>query len=274
MSKKRVTASGPLRAVLLVLLAVALVLLGLYAFLRYRMNQLAQGAVFRLEYTVQSTVDTPTSAYKTFETMKGLTGTVEGESQADRLALRFYARGQTEAFLDVYAGGGETLVNIGRLYRYYVAGLAENYPLLAALIPDWGLGDYISQQQLALFLDQEPAQQAGFASLALTPASYDAGRSGYLYFAPEGEDEAAPGLLIGVSAASLFSEEIELHVLMEDKPDALHFELSGTVTAQEVSIPEPTSRMADEDVDALRAVWQALRDLLAFFRDQAANQAA
>lgn len=272
MSKKRVTASGPLRAVLLVLLAVAVILLGLYGFLRYRMNQLAQGAAFRLEYTVQSTADTPTSAYKTFETMNGLTGTVEGESQADRLALRFYARGQTEAFLDVYAGGGETLINIGRLYRYYVAGLAENYPLLAALIPDWGLGDYISQQQLALFLDQEPAQQTAFT--ALVPASYDAGRRGYLYFTPEGADEAAPGLLIGVSVTSLFSEEIELHVLMEDKPDALHFELSGTVTAQEVSIPEPTSRMADEDVDALRAVWQALRDLLAFFRDQTANQAA
>ena len=64
---------------------------------------------------------------------------------------------------------------------------------------------------------------------------------------------------------------MEVHVLLNDAADGLRFELSGTVTAQEVSIPAPASRMADEDADALRAVWQALRDLLAFFRDQTAG---
>lgn len=271
MSKKSVRSFGPLRAVLLILLVIAVVLLGLYGFLRYRMNRLAEGAAFRLEYTVQSTADAPTSAYNTFQTMKGLTGTVEGQSQTDRFTARLYAQGQTEAFLEVYSGQGETLVNIGRLYRYYVAGLAQEYPLLASLIPDWGLGDYISQQQLARFFDQEAAPQAGFTAQELVPFSYDAGRSGYLYFAPEGADEENPSLLIGISAASLFSDPVEVHVLLNDAADGLRFELSGTVTAQEVSIPAPTSRMADEDTDALRAVWQALRDLLAFFRDQTAG---
>ncbi len=271
MSKKSVRSFGPLRAVLLILLVLAVVLLGLYGFLRYRMNRLAEGAAFRLEYTVQSTADTPTSAYNTFQTMKGLTGTVEGQSQTDRFTARLYAQGQTEAFLEVYSGQGETLVNIGRLYRYYVAGLAQEYPLLASLIPDWGLGDYISQQQLARFFDQEAAPQAGFTAQELVPFSYDAGRSGYLYFAPEGADEENPSLLIGISAASLFSDPVEVHVLLNDAADGLRFELSGTVTAQEVSIPAPASRMADEDADALRAVWQALRDLLAFFRDQTAG---
>lgn len=270
MSKKRVTSSGPLRAILLILLVIAVVLLGLYGFLRYRMSRLAEGAVFQLEYTVQSTADTPTSAYNTFQTMNGLTGAVEGQSQTDRFTARLYAQGQTEAFLEIYSGEGETLVNIGRLYRYYVAGLAQDYPLLASLIPDWGLGDYISQQQLARFFDQEAAP-AGFSAQELVPVSYDAGRSGYLYFAPEGEDEANPSLLIGISAASLFSDPVEVHVLLNDDADGLRFELSGTVTAQEVSIPAPTSRMADQDADALRAVWQALRDLLAFFRDQTAG---
>ena len=161
MSKKSVRSFGPLRAVLLILLVLAVVLLGMYGFLRYRMNRLAEGAAFRLEYTVQSTADTPTSAYNTFQTMKGLTGTVEGQSQTDRFTARLYAQGQTEAFLEVYSGQGETLVNIGRLYRYYVAGLAQEYPLLASLIPDWGLGDYISQQQLARFFDGRPPPRPG-----------------------------------------------------------------------------------------------------------------
>ena len=117
MSKKSVRSFGPLRAVLLILLVIAVVLLGLYGFLRYRMNRLAEGAAFRLEYTVQSTADTPTSAYNTFQTMKGLTGTVEGQSQTDRFTARLYAQGQTEACVEEYYGPRATPLHIRRRKR-------------------------------------------------------------------------------------------------------------------------------------------------------------
>lgn len=263
MSRKRSSASRLLTVLVLLAVLAAAALAGLYFSLRSRAETLARGAVFQLDYTVESTAEAPSAGYRTFETFGALSGRLEGETGAGELALSFYAPGQSAPFLDLYSGDGAFYLNVGRLYRYYTAALAEQYPLLGALIPGWGLGDYLSGEQLALLLGQ-PSAQSALPAAKLSPIRYPEGKDGYFYLAPEGADEAAPELLVGVRISTLFSDETELHILAEDPASSLRFALTGTVRAGTVALSAPTSRMADEDVEALRSVFEAVRELSEF----------
>lgn len=264
MRRKRSFASGLLLAVVLLAVLAAVGLAGLYFTLRSRAEAFARGAVFQLDYTVESAAASPSAAYRTFETFGALSGRLEGEAGAGQLALSFHAPGQSAPFLDLYSSEGEFYLNVGRLYRTYTAALAEQYPLLGALIPDWGLGDYLSGAQLALLLGQEPSAQSVFPAAKLSPIRYPDGKDGYLYLAPEGADAAAPGLLVGVRLSTLFSDEVELHILAGDPANSLRFVLTGTARAETVTLSPPESRMADGDVEALRSVFDAVRELAEF----------
>lgn len=264
MRRKRSSASGLLRAAVLLAVLAAAALAGLYFSLRSRAEAFARGAVFALDYTVESTAEAPSAAYRTFETFGALSGRLEGEAGAGALALSFFAPGQDAPFLDLYSGDGTFYLNAGRLYRTYTAALAEQYPLLGALIPGWGLGDYLSAEQLALLLGQETSAQSAAPAAKLVPVRYAEGKDGYLYLAPEGADPDAPGLRVGVRLATLFSDEAELHILAEDPANALRFVLTGAARAEAVTLSPPDSRMADEDVEALRAVFDAVQALVEF----------
>ena len=69
-----------LRAVLALLVVLALALLGLYAFIRARAGALQAGAAFTFDYTVTSTASEPSLAYSTLRSLDALTGSVAGQS--------------------------------------------------------------------------------------------------------------------------------------------------------------------------------------------------
>ena len=48
----------------------------------------------------------------------------------------------------MYISSSETLYDVGQLYKISALSITGSYPL-ASLAPDWSLGSYISQAQLA-----------------------------------------------------------------------------------------------------------------------------
>ena len=149
-----------LLAVLALLAAAALALLGLYAFIRAKAGALQAGAAFTFDYTVTSTSPEPSTAYAVLDALDALTGSVTGQSSGDSLYLAWYnvgsaafqsdqAPGPDQAFTDLYVKDGLVYLNVRQIYRTLLSGLSAQYPVITSLIPDWGLGDYITQTQLA-----------------------------------------------------------------------------------------------------------------------------
>lgn len=275
-----------LRAVLALLVVLALALLGLYAFIRARAGALQAGAAFTFDYTVTSTASEPSLAYSTLRSLDALTGSVAGQSSGDSLYLAWYntpasafqseqAPGPDQAFTDLYVKDGQVYLNVRQIYRTLLSGLTAQYPAVSALIPDWGLGDYITQAQLARLLNSQPAVSAagGYSSAAFAPGqmqrAYPEGAlDGYLYFSPR-QETGDVHITIGFPLRSLWSEFFHCHVLVELPGQGLRFELTGRALPGEYDIQAPASVMRDEDIDALAAIFEAVRSLLAFVQELA-----
>src|SRR5699024_3714851 len=131
---------------------------------------------------VTSTASEPSLAYSTLRSLDALTGSVAGQSSGDSLYLAWYntpasafqseqAPGPDQAFTDLYVKDGQVYLNVRQIYRTLLSGLTAQYPAVSALIPDWGLGDYITQAQLARLLNSQPAVSAagGYSAAAFAP---------------------------------------------------------------------------------------------------------
>ena len=162
-----------------------------------------------------------------------------------------------------------------QIYRTLLSGLTAQYPAVSALIPDWDLGDYITQAQLARLLNSQPAVSAagGYSAAAFAPGqmqrAYPEGAlDGYLYFSPK-QETGDVHITIGFPLRSLWSEFFHCHVLVELPGQGLRFELTGRALPGEYDIQAPASVMRDEDIDALAAIFEAVRSLLAFVQELA-----
>lgn len=279
-SRRRRTA---LAAVLVLLAAAALALLGLYAFLRAKATALQDGAAFLFDYTVTSTASEPSLAYSTLESLDALTGSISGQSSGSDLYLAWYsvgadafqtdqAPGPDQAFTDLYVKDGQVYLNVRQIYRTLLSGLAVQYPAIAPLIPDWGLGDYITQTQLARLLGSQPAvsEMENYSAAAFSPRQLqrvqpEQALEGYFYFSPR-QDTGDAEIVIGFPLRSLWTEFFRCHVLVDLPSQGLHFELTGRALPGDYSIQAPSSVMRDEDIDALAAIFDAVRSILAFVR--------
>src|SRR5699024_7997390 len=275
-----------LRAVLALLVVLALALLGLYAFIRARAGALQAGAAFTFDYTVTSTASEPSLAYSTLRSLDALTGSVAGQSSGDSLYLAWYntpasafqseqAPGPDQAFTDLYVKDGQVYLNVRQIYRTLLSGLTAQYPAASALIPDWRRGAYITQAQLARLLNSQPAVAAagGYSAAAFAPgqmqrAYAEGALDGYLYLTPK-QETGDVHITLGFPLRSLWSEFFHCHVLVELPGQGLRFELTGRALPGEYDIQAPASVMRDEDIDALAAIFEAVRSLLAFVQELA-----
>ena len=181
------------------------------------------------------------------------------------------APGPDQAFTDLYVKDGLVYLNVRQIYRTLLSGLSAQYPVITSLIPDWGLGDYITQTQLARLLGAEPAvaEMEQYSAAAFAPGQMQRVRpegalDGYLYFAPQ--DTGSAEIVIGFPPRSLFAEFFTCHVLVELPGQGLHFELTGRALPGDYDIEAPASVMQDGDIDALAAIFDAVRSILAFVR--------
>ena len=273
-TKKRRT-----QAVLIVVLCLVLVLAvaaaACYGLLTRRLKALQAGAVFTFEYEITPTADSP-ALYTILQQTGGTRGTVTGKYAPDALQLSISAPDAVipaDPLTRVWVSGSETLYDAGQLYRNLRTSITNAYPLAGLLIPDWNLGNYISQSQLASLLGVDAAAtslqdvtdfQLDVKNLQrVTP---DDAKDGYLYFQLTAGSAGAnaPVLVLGLEKSQFFADAIPVEIRLSIPEHGVSIRLSGTVSAETVVLFAPTSRMKDEDIQTLVQIRETIQSVLQF----------
>ena len=273
-TKKRRT-----QAVLIVVLCLVLVLAvaaaACYGLLTRRLKALQAGAGFTFEYEITPTADSP-ALYTILQQTGGTSGTVTGKYAPDALQLSISAPDAVipaDPLTRVWVSGSETLYDAGQLYRNLRTSITNAYPLAGLLIPDWNLGNYISQAQLASLLGVDAAAtslqdvtdfQLDVKNLQrVTP---DDAKDGYLYFQLTAGSAGAnaPVLVLGLEKSQFFADAIPVEIRLSIPEHGVSIRLSGTVSAETVVLSAPTSRMKDEDIQTLVQIRETIQSVLQF----------
>ena len=191
-------------------------------------------------------------------------GTVSGQYAPGRFQFALTSQKSGSAFTRVYIDANETMYDAGQLYTYLRGEIVDAAPLAGLVLPNWSMGSYISQTQLASLLGVElsAVEMQDMTNLTLglgalqkvTPAG---ALDGYTYYQlPAGETDLT--CIVGLPLKELFSGTTPLHILLTIPEHAVNVSLSGTVTAAETAVVAPTSRMSDADVDNFVQLRQAL----------------
>lgn len=268
-----------IRAALVVVLCLALVLAvaaaACYGLLARRLKALQAGAGFTFEYEITPTADSP-ALYTILQQTGGTSGTVTGKYAPDALQLSISAPDAVipaDPLTRVWVSGSETLYDAGQLYRNLRTSITSAYPLAGLLIPDWNLGNYISQSQLASLLGVDAAAtslqdvtdfQLDVKSLQrVTP---DDAKDGYLYFQLTAGSAGAnaPVLVLGLEKSQFFADAIPVEIRLSIPEHGVSIRLSGTVSAETVVLSAPTSRMKDEDIQTLVQIRETIQSVLQF----------
>ena len=263
--------------VVLALLAICLVAaIVLFNLASRKLKALQQGADFDLIYGVTAQSGTTPALYSILDEAGATAGRVTGLYSPGQLQLYLYSNTArtTETsgdnfFTDIYIDADQTLFDAGKLYRTLRESVASRYPLAGALLPDWTLGSYISQNQLAEVLGVQPAQTAmqemsGF-SLKLNPqwivhTDYDT--QGFTYFQLPAEGADASTVVLGLPLKSLlFDESIPVDVHVTIPAHGVSVTLNGVVRAAVNSISAPTDCIADNDIQSFVQLRQTLEQI-------------
>ena len=198
--KKRTGARAAVVVVLclvLVCVVAAAVALGLVS---RRVKRFAGGASFSLDYQITSTAAEEPALYKVLAQFGGTSGRVDGQYTPEALQLELYpqASGSSQPLTRLYISKDETLYDAGQLYRTLRSSITDNYPLAGVLIPEWNMGSYISQTQLASLLgvDDTATSLQSMSDFQLDlkkikKVQPENAKEGYLYFRLETDDTAA-----------------------------------------------------------------------------------
>ena len=268
-----------IRAALVVVLCLALVLAeaaaACYGLLARRLKALQAGAGFTFEYEITPTADSP-ALYTILQQTGGTSGTVTGKYAPDALQLSISAPDAVipaDPLTRVWVSGSETLYDAGQLYRNLRTSITNAYPLAGLLIPDWNLGNYISQAQLASLLGVDAAATSlqdvtGFQldAKSLQRVTPDDAKDGYLYFQLTAGSAGAnaPVLVLGLEKSQFFADAIPVEIRLSIPEHGVSIRLSGTVSAETVVLSAPTSRMKDEDIQTLVQIRETIQSVLQF----------
>ena len=178
----------------------------------------------------------------------------------------------------VYISSSETLYDVGQLYKNIRSSITGSYPLASLLLPDWSLGSYISQAQLASLLGVDTTATSlqdmtefELPQKKLQRVQPENAKDGYLYFQLDTGDASAnaPVLVIGLEKSRFFADAIPVHILLTIPEHGVSIQLTGTVSAQTVVLTAPTSRMKDEDIQTLVQIRDTIQSVLQFVQTAA-----
>ena len=266
----------------LLLIAVVAAAVG-YSLVARRVKALQAGASFTLDYEITPTADSP-ALYGILQQAGATNGTVTGQYAPDALQLSIAAKKAVipaDPLTRVYVSSDETLYDVGQLYRNVRTSITDAYPLAGLLIPDWSLGSYISQSQLASLLGVDDTatslQSMNDFQLDLKKIKKvqpENAKEGYLYFRLETDDTAAdsPVLTLGVEKSGLLrAASPAVHILLDIPAHGIHTELTGTVTPAAPTLTAPTSRMQDSDIASLVQLRQTVESVVQFVQGAASG---
>ena len=268
--KKRV---NPLLVIIVVILLIAAVAVGIvFAKLRSKVTALQSGASFTFRYEITPNSPDKPPLLNILERVNAANGSVSGQYAPGKLQMSFYQLNEddsvkTSPFTRVYIDSEETLFDVGQLYTVLRQSVTDKLSIAGILLPEWSLGDYISQTQAAAVLGVETntvelQELSGFTlSLkGLKKVSPSGARDSYRYYQfPAAADGTT--LVLGFATDSLFADATPVHILLTIPEHNVHIQLTGTVTAAKTVLMPPASRMNDVDIATLVQIRQSLESV-------------
>ena len=282
-SKKKRTGARAAVVVVLCLVLVCVVAAVALGLVSRRVKSFSGGASFSLDYQITSTAAEEPALYKVLAQFGGTSGRVNGQYTPEALQLELYpqASGSSQPLTRLYISKDETLYDAGQLYRTLRSSITDNYPLAGVLIPEWNMGSYISQTQLASLLgvDDTATSLQSMSDFQLDlkkikKVQPENAKEGYLYFRLETDDTAAdsPVLTLGVEKSGLLrAASPAVHILLDIPAHGIHTELTGTVTPAAPTLTAPTSRMQDSDIASLVQLRQTVESVVQFVQGAASG---
>ena len=268
--KKRV---NPLFVALAVVLVAVVVAVGVVFFqLHSKISALQTGASFTFRYEITPSSPDKPPLLNILERVNASSGSISGQYAPGKLQLSFYQLNEddsvkTSPFTRVYIDSEETLFDIGQLYTVLRQAVTDKLSIASVLLPEWSLGDYISQTQASAVLGVETnkvelQELSGFTlSLKGLKKVYpSAARDGYRYYQFPAADDGTT-LVLGFSTDALFSKTTPIHVLLTLPDHNVHIQLTGTVTSAKTVLSPPASRMSDEDIVTLAQIRQSIESV-------------
>lgn len=264
--------------ILCLVLIVAVAAAACYGLLTRRLKALQAGASFTFDYEITPTADAP-ALYTILQKTGGTSGTVTGKYAPDALQLSISAPDAVipaDPLTRVWVSSSETLYDAGQLYRNIRTSITNAYPLAGLLVPDWNLGDYISQAQLASLLgvDASATSLQDMSEFRLDAKSLqrvqpDDAKDGYLYFQLSTGDtgSTAPVLILGIEKSQFFADAIPVEIRLSIPEHGVSIRLSGTVSAEAAVLSAPTSRMKDEDIQTIVQIRETIESVLQFVQN-------
>lgn len=268
--------------VVLCLLALCLAAGGtVYGLLSRKVKAIQAGADFDFRYTVTSTASRTPALYGVLEQVGATQGTVSGQYAPGKIQFALTSQKSGSAFTRVYIDANETLYDAGQLYTYLRGEIVAAAPLAGLVLPNWSMGSYISQTQLASLLGVDDTatslQSMNDFQLDLKKIKKvqpENAKAGYLYFRLETDDTAAdsPVLTLGVEKSGLLrAVSPAVHILLDIPAHGIHTELTGTVTPAAPTLTAPTSRMQDSDIASLVQLRQTVESVVQFVQGAASG---
>ena len=251
-----------------------------YSLVARRVKALQAGAAFTFDYEITSTADSP-ALYTILQKTGSTRGTVSGLYAPDALQLGISAPDAVipaDPLTRVYISSSETLYDAGQLYKNIRSSITGSYPLAGLLLPDWSLGNYISQAQLASLLgvgteatSLQDMTEFELPQKKLQRVQPEGALDGYLYYQLDTGDTSAsaPVLVIGFEKSKFFEDPLPVHILLTIPEHQVRIQLTGTVSAQTVVLTAPTSRMKDEDIQTLVQIRDTIQSVLQFVQSTA-----
>ena len=280
--KKRSAGCIVLVAVLCLVLVAAVAAVVGYSLVARRVKALQAGASFTFDYEITPTADSP-ALYSILQQTGSTSGTVSGLYAPDALQLNISAPGAiipADPLTRVYVSSTETLYDVGQLYKNIRTSITGAYPLASLLMPEWNLGSYISQAQLASLLGvgAEATSLQDMTEFALPEKKLqhvqpEGAKDGYLYYQLTTGDtsDSAPTLIIGFEKNKFFADALPVHILLTIPEHGIRAQLTGTVSAQTVVLTAPASRMKDADIQTLVQIRDTIQSVLQFVQTAAGN---
>ena len=269
-------------ALCLVLVAAVAAVAG-YSLVARRVKALQAGAAFTFDYSITPTADSP-ALYTILQKTGSTSGTVSGLYAPDALQLNISAPDAVipaDPLTRVYVSSSETLYDVGQLYQTIRSSITGTYPLAGLLMPDWSLGNYISQAQLASLLGvgSEATSLQDMTEFELPQKKPqrvhpEGAKDGYLYYQLSTGDasSSAPTLIVGFEKSKFFADAIPVHILLAIPEHGIRAQLTGSVSAQTVVLSAPASRMKDEDIQTLVQIRDTIQSVLQFVQTAAQPQ--
>ena len=156
--KKRI---NPLFVALAVVLVAVVAAVGVVFFqLHSKISALQTGASFTFRYEIAPNSPDKPPLLNILERVNASSGSISGQYAPGKLQLSFYQLNEddsvkTSPFTRVYIDSEETLFDIGQLYTVLRQAVTDKLSIASVLLPEWSLGDYISQTQASAVLGVE-----------------------------------------------------------------------------------------------------------------------